>query len=212
MSQTAHKFDPTILREYDIRGIVGQQVHAADARAIGRTFGTMVRRKGGKHVALGYDGRLSSPELAAACIEGLTSAGIDVTSIGLAATPMLYFAVYHLDADGGIQITGSHNPPDYNGFKMMMGKKSFFGEEIQKLGAIAGKGDWESGQGKVEKKDLVQVVTASGEVRPKRYVNVGANVSGRLIEIDVKEGDRVKLAARENRTVQFKVLDSQQRK
>src|SRR5216684_5266873 len=118
MSQTAHKFDPSILREYDIRGIVGGTVHPADARAIGRTFGTMVRRKGGKHVALGYDGRLSSPELAAACIEGLTSAGVDVTNIGLVATPMLYFAVYHLDADGGIMITGSHNPPDYNGFKM----------------------------------------------------------------------------------------------
>ncbi|WP_421997990.1 phosphoglucomutase/phosphomannomutase PgmG [Reyranella sp.] len=155
MSQTAHKFDPTILREYDIRGIVGKQVHAADARAIGRSFGTIVRRKGGKRVALGYDGRLSSPELAAACIEGLTAAGVDVLDIGLAATPMLYFAVYHLDADGGIQITGSHNPPDYNGFKMMLGKKSFFGEEIQKLGAMAGKGDWESGQGKTEKKDVL---------------------------------------------------------
>src|SRR5258707_15463851 len=153
MSQTAHRFDPTILREYDIRGVVGQQVHAADARAIGRTFGTMVRRQlgdkeGRKHVALGYDGRLSSPELAAACIEGLTAAGVDVTSIGVAATPMLYYAVYHLDADGGIQITGSHNPPDYNGFKMMMGKKSFFGPDIQTLGALAGKGDWEKGEGK----------------------------------------------------------------
>ena len=78
MSQTAHKFDPTILREYDIRGVVGTTLHVADARAIGRTFGTMVRRNGGKRVALGYDGRLSSPELAKACSEGLTSAGIDV--------------------------------------------------------------------------------------------------------------------------------------
>ena len=175
MSQTAHKFDPTILREYDIRGIVGKQVHAADARAIGRSFGTMVRRKGGKRVALGYDGRLSSPELAAACIEGLTAAGIDVTSIGVAATPMLYFAVYHFDADGGILITGSHNPPDYNGFKMMMGKKSFFGEEIQKLGAIAAKGDWESGQGKVEQKNIL------------------ADYAARLLK-DVKPGKKLKVA------------------
>ena len=90
MNQTAHEFDPTILREYDIRGIVGDTVHAADARAIGRTFGTMVRRKGGSRVALGYDGRLSSPELVAACIEGLTAAGVDVINIGVAATPMLY--------------------------------------------------------------------------------------------------------------------------
>ena len=175
MSQTAHKFDPTILREYDIRGIVGGTVHPADARAIGRTLGTLVRRKGGRRVALGYDGRLSSPELAAACIEGLTSAGIDVTNIGLAATPMLYFAVYHLDADGGIMITGSHNPPDYNGFKMMMGKKSFFGADIQTLGVMAAKADWESGQGKAEKKDIL------------------ADYAARLLK-DVKPGKKLKVA------------------
>src|SRR5882757_5956181 len=175
MSQTAHKFDPTILREYDIRGIVGDTVHAADARAIGRTFGTMVRRKGGKRVALGYDGRLSSPELAAACVEGLTSAGVDVVNIGVAATPMLYFAVYHFDTDGGIQITGSHNPPDYNGFKMMMGKKSFFGEEIQKLGAMAAQGDWESGQGEAVRKDIL------------------ADYAARLLK-DVKPGKKLKVA------------------
>ncbi len=126
-------------------------------------------------MALGYDGRLSSPELAAACIEGLTAAGLDVTSIGVAATPMLYFAVYHFDADAGIQITGSHNPPDYNGFKMMMGKKSFFGEEIQKLGAIAAKGDWESGQGKVEQKNIL------------------ADYAARLLK-DVKPGKKLKVA------------------
>jgi len=123
MSKTGHNFDSTILREYDIRGIVGKTLHPADANAIGRAFGTMVKRNGGKRVALGFDGRLSSPELAKACAEGLTSTGIDVVEIGLAATPMLYFAVWHLDTDGGIQITGSHNPPDFNGIKMMMGKK-----------------------------------------------------------------------------------------
>ena len=149
MSKTGHQFDSTILREYDIRGIVGTTLHEADAGAIGRAFGTLVRRNGGRKVALGYDGRLSSPAFAKACTDGLNAAGVDVIDIGLAATPMLYFAVWHLEADGGIQITGSHNPPDYNGFKMMMGKKSFFGEEIQKLGAIAAKGDWESGQGKL---------------------------------------------------------------
>ena len=104
-------------------------------------------------MALGYDGRLSSPELAAACIEGLTAAGIDVIEHRRsAATPMLYFAVYHLDADGGIQITGSHNPPDYNGFKMMMGKKSFFGADIQTLGAMAAQGRLgeRAGQGREE--------------------------------------------------------------
>src|SRR5260370_34094182 len=150
MSQMAHKFDPTILREYDIRGTVGSTLHPADARAIGRTFGTMVRRKGGKRVALGYDGRLSSPELAKACCEGLTSTGLDVVEIGVAAPPTLYFQVGHFDADGGIQITGSHNPPDFNGFKMMMGKKSFYGADIQKLGEMAAKGDADTGKGEAE--------------------------------------------------------------
>ena len=175
MTETAHKFDPTVLREYDIRGIVGRTIHPADARAIGRTFGTLVKRKGGKRVALGYDGRLSSPELAAACQEGLTAAGVDVINIGVAATPMLYFAVYHVDADGGIQITGSHNPPDYNGFKMMMGKKSFFGEDIQKLGAMAAKADWENGQGKAESRNIL------------------ADYAARLLR-DVKPGKKLKVA------------------
>src|SRR6201985_2349113 len=130
----------------------------------------MVRRKGGKRVALGYEGSLSSPELAEACIEGLMAAGIDVIEIGMAATPMLYFAVWHLDADGGIMITGSHNPPDFNGFKMMMGKKSFFGSDIQELGKIAGKGDFETGQGKVEKKNILADYAARlvKDVKPGR--------------------------------------------
>ncbi|MDP2333962.1 MAG: phosphomannomutase/phosphoglucomutase [Reyranella sp.] len=188
MSQTAHKFDPSILREYDIRGIVGGTVHPADARAIGRTLGTLVRRKGGKHVALGYDGRHSSPELAAACIDGLTEAGIDVTSIGLAATPMLYFAVYHLDADGGIMITGSHNPPDYNGFKMMMGKKSFFGADIQTLGAMAGKADWESGQGKVEKIDILGDYAARllRDVKPGKKLKVAWDTGNGAVGVSIR--------------------------
>ncbi|MBI2739559.1 MAG: phosphomannomutase/phosphoglucomutase [Rhodospirillales bacterium] len=193
MSQTAHKFDPNILREYDIRGVVGKQVHAADARAIGRSFGTMVRRQfaskaGGKRVVLGYDGRLSSPELAAACIEGLAAAGLDVTSIGMVSTPMLYFAVYHLDADAGIQITGSHNPPDYNGFKMMMGKKSFFGEEIQKLGAIAAKGDWESGQGKVEQKNVLEAYAARllKDVKPGKKLKVAWDTGNGAVGVSIR--------------------------
>lgn len=188
MSQTAHKFEPSILREYDIRGVVGSTVHAADARAIGRTFGTLVKRKGGKRVALGYDGRLSSPELAAACIEGLTASGVDVVNIGVAATPMLYFAVYHLEADGGIQITGSHNPPDYNGFKMMMGKKSFFGADIQTLGVMAGKGDWESGQGKVEKKDILADYAARllRDVKPGKKLKVAWDIGNGAVGVSIR--------------------------
>jgi len=193
MSQTAHQFDPSILREYDIRGIVGDSVHAADARAIGRTFGTMVRRQlgskgGGSRVALGYDGRLSSPELAAACIDGLTAAGVDVIDIGVAATPMLYFAVYHVEADGGIQITGSHNPPDYNGFKMMMGKKSFFGADIQTLGALAAKGDWESGQGKAEKKNILADYAARllRDVKPGKKLKVAWDVGNGAVGVSIR--------------------------
>ena len=143
-----HHFDPTILREYDIRGIVGETLKVEDARAIGRSYGSILAKTGGKCAAIGYDGRLSSPMLEEAVVQGLTEAGIDVVRIGLGPTPMLYYAVSTVPGvDGGIMITGSHNPPNYNGFKMMLGKKSFFGKDIQQLGAVASKGDWTSGQG-----------------------------------------------------------------
>ena len=188
MSETAHKFDSTILREYDIRGVVGKTLHVADATAIGRTFGSMVRRKGGKRVVLGYDGRLSSPDLAAACTAGLTAAGVDVIQIGVAATPMLYFAVWHLEADGGIQITGSHNPPDFNGFKMMMGKKSFFGADIQKLGQMAGKADWEAGQGKVEQKSILADYAARllKDVKPGRKLKVAWDTGNGAVGVSIR--------------------------
>ncbi len=149
-----HDFHPTILREYDIRGVVGDTLSADDARAIGRGFGTRIRREGGSRVAVGYDGRLSSPDMAAALVEGLTSTGVTALTIGLGPTPMLYFAVYHLDADGGIMITGSHNPPDYNGFKMMIGKRSFYGDDIVELGRTAAVGDFEIGNGDIETHDI----------------------------------------------------------
>ncbi len=142
-----HRFDPTILREYDIRGLVGQTLSAKDARAIGQAFGTLVKRNGGTRVAVGYDGRLSSPELEAALVDGLVDAGVTALRVGLGPTPMLYFAVYHLEADGGIMVTGSHNPPDFNGFKMMMGRKPFYGTAIQDLGKQVAAGDVLSGQG-----------------------------------------------------------------
>jgi phosphomannomutase len=151
----AYTFDPTILREYDVRGVVGQTLHAADARALGRAFATIVREHGGRRLALGYDGRLSSPELAEAVEQGLRAGGCDVLRIGRGPTPMLYYAVNELDTDGGIQVTGSHNPPDHNGFKIMLGKRSFFGEDIQKLGRIAADGAFTTGDGGVEDVDLM---------------------------------------------------------
>lgn len=147
---TGYSFDPTILREYDIRGIVGETLSADDARTIGRAFGTIVARKGGSRVCVGYDGRLSSPDLEAALVEGLSASGMTAVRVGRGPTPMLYFATYELDADGGIMITGSHNPSNYNGFKIMLGKKSFFGEEIQAMSRLAAVGDFESGEGRAE--------------------------------------------------------------
>jgi len=188
MSAASHRFESTILREYDIRGVVGKTLHVADARAIGRAFGTLVRRKGGKRVALGRDGRLSSPELSGACRAGLQAAGVDVVDIGTVSTPMLYFAVWHLETDGGIMITGSHNPPDFNGFKMMMGRKSFFGEDIQTLGRVAAAGDFESGAGKVEEKNVLADYAARllRDVKPGRKLKVAWDTGNGAVGVSIR--------------------------
>ncbi len=144
-----HQFHPTVLREYDVRGILGETLSTADAEALGQAYATILAAEGGKNVCLGFDGRLSSPDLAKALARGLCAGGANVHWIGLGPTPMLYFAVHHLKADGGIQVTGSHNPPDHNGFKMMLGKKSFFGESIQELGRIAADGAYHRGKGQL---------------------------------------------------------------
>jgi phosphomannomutase len=149
-----HSFHPTSLREYDIRGIVGQTLGEADAYAVGRGFGTVVRRAGGSLVTVGRDGRTSSPVLETALVDGLLASGVDVVRIGLGPTPMLYFSVYELGADGGIMLTGSHNPPDHNGFKMMLKDRPFFGADIRALGEAAAAGDWEAGEGSSRTLDL----------------------------------------------------------
>jgi phosphomannomutase len=150
-----HVFNPTSLREYDIRGIVGKTLGEADATAIGRGFATLVRRAGGTRVAVGRDGRESSPAMEAALVAGLTASGVDVVRIGLGPTPMLYYTEATLEVDGGIQITGSHNPAEYNGFKMVLQHKPFFGQDIQTLGRMAAEGDWEEGTGDVTDVDIM---------------------------------------------------------
>jgi phosphomannomutase len=132
-----HRFDQTILREYDIRGIVGETLSSDDARAIGRSYAQMLAEVGGRRIAVGYDGRLTSPDLEAAVVDGLLAEGADVVRIGLGPTPMLYFAAATLGVDGGVMVTGSHNPPDHNGFKFVFQGKSFYGAAIQKLGETA---------------------------------------------------------------------------
>ena len=175
----SHEFHPTSLREYDVRGVIGKTLGVADARALGCAFGTMVARAGGKSVAIGYDGRISSPELAAALDAGLRSTGMRVMQIGLGPTPLLYFAVYHLQADAGIMITGSHNPPDYNGFKMMLaphlpGGGPVFGAAIQQLGTMAAAGDYATGNGSTTDHDIQDAYVARliKDYLPGRELNV----------------------------------------
>lgn len=152
-----HAFHPTSLREYDIRGIVGETLGETDAYAIGRSFATLVRRGGGIRVAVGYDGRASSPILEAAVLRGLNESGVDAVRIGLGPTPMLYYAEAELEVDGGIMITGSHNPANYNGFKMVMFGNAFFGDDIRTLGVMASGGDWEEGSGTVASADIMDL-------------------------------------------------------
>ena len=158
MSRNPHQFHPTSLREYDIRGVIGSTLGEDDARAIGRGFATLVKRSGGGKVAVGYDGRLSSPMLEAALIEGINDCGVDVVAIGMGPTPMLYYAEKTIDGvAGGIEITGSHNPPDYNGFKLVKNGRPFFGADILALGSMADAADWDLSKtrGSVERIDII---------------------------------------------------------
>ena len=149
-----HKFNHTILREYDIRGIVGDTLNEADAYALGRTYAAKARDEGARRIAIGRDGRTHSGALEAELVRGLTEGGIDVVRIGMGPSPMLYFATHHLDVDGGIQVTGSHNPADYNGFKLLLKGRSVFGAEIQEIGQRSASGNWSDGDGSVEEVDI----------------------------------------------------------
>lgn len=157
---TGHRFHPSILREYDIRGVFGETLSADDARAVGRSFGSVVRSRGGGRVAVGCDGRISTPVLEHALIEGLLASGVNVVRIGLGPSPMLYFAAtpgsggLAPEVQGGVQVTGSHNPANHNGFKMVLEGAPFFGTDIVDLGRIAEEGAWTSGKGSIEDADV----------------------------------------------------------
>ena len=150
-----HLFHPSIMREYDIRGIVGDTLSEADARALGKSYAALAISEGAKRIAVGRDGRLHSPDLEAALIDGLTQSGLNVVQVGMGPSPMLYFAVATLGVDGGIQVTGSHNPADYNGFKMLLNGRSVYGEEIKALGRRAEIADWREGLGNVTEADVI---------------------------------------------------------
>jgi phosphomannomutase len=189
-----HHFHPTVIREYDIRGIVGKTLHVADAAALGRAFGTMVARAGGKRIMVGYDGRTHSPDFEAALVEGLMSTGAEIERIGLGPTPMLYFATYHAKADAGIMVTGSHNPSDQNGFKMLMAKHlpgggPIYGAAIKTFAEMAAKDDYVTGKGSEKKIDVRDIYVARllQDLKGDKPLNVvwdcGNGAAGEIIQM-----------------------------
>ncbi|VAX16386.1 Phosphoglucomutase @ Phosphomannomutase [hydrothermal vent metagenome] len=145
-----------IFREYDIRGVVEKDLTPDVVKALGCAFGTVIKRNRGHKVSIGRDARISSPKLFELLAEGIISTGIDVIDIGLVPTPSLYFSLYHLNTDGGVMITGSHNPPEFNGFKLNLGFDSIHGAGIQKLADIIEAEDFETGAGSIIRQDVIE--------------------------------------------------------
>ena len=146
---------PHIFKQYDIRGIVGSEITPDIAEHIGRAVGTLLRRAGQSDLVVGRDGRLSGPELAERFIRGALSAGVDVLVIGLVPTPVVYFALHRLEAGGAVAVTASHNPPEYNGFKICRGTDSVFGDELLSLRGLVEAEAYESGAGRLAQADVL---------------------------------------------------------
>ena len=171
-----------IFREYDIRGTAKTDLTNEVVENIGKAYGTLIHNNGGKKVAIGKDNRESSPRLFDALVKGITSIGIDVVSIGEALTPELYYAVYTLDVDGGINITGSHNPPEYNGFKILVGKTAIYGSQIQEIREIIDAKKFHKSEetGKITEQNINE-----------KYINeiVSKTKTGRKLKIVVDAGN-----------------------
>ncbi len=174
-----------IFREYDIRGVVPGELNRDAARHLGLAIGTYYQKAGVGRVSVGRDCRLSSPELAEGLIAGLRASGRNVVDVGMVPTPLLYFSLHHLEVGGGIQITGSHNPPEFNGFKVSLGKASLHGEEIQRIRGISEAGAFSRGSGSLERADVavpyLDFVTrniATGPHAGKVVVDGGNGVGG----------------------------------
>jgi phosphomannomutase/phosphoglucomutase len=149
------KINPQIFREYDVRGVVDKDLTPSVVRTLGLGFGTHMASSGHKELVVGRDGRLSSKAFSEAVIEGLTSTGCNVVDIGLCPTPVYYFSIFHLEKDGGVMVTGSHNPPDFNGFKISEGKSTIFGEKIQELRRLIEKGSFAAGKGSLTQAEVI---------------------------------------------------------
>ncbi|MCL5966684.1 MAG: phosphomannomutase/phosphoglucomutase [Deltaproteobacteria bacterium] len=147
--------NPLIFREYDIRGIVGRDLTKETVSLVAKGFGTYARRQGVRTVTLGRDVRLSSPSFADAMREGLAATGLSVIDVGVCPTPLLYFSILHFRADGGVMITGSHNPPEFNGFKLCVGPVALYGEKIQEVRKIVETGNFASGAGSVAGREIL---------------------------------------------------------
>jgi len=199
--------NPNIFREYDIRGRVPDELNQETVYEMGRSFGTYFHHYGTKKISLGRDCRLSSREFRDALIKGLLETGMEVVDVGMIPTPLLYFSLFHLDLDGGLQITASHNPPKYNGFKVCLGKTSIYGKEIQRIREIGEAGKFHKGKGGLEETDVMgpyldylrknlrpgnekrKVVVDAGNgmaglVAPEAYSAMGVEVEGLFCEPD----------------------------
>lgn len=165
---------PTIFREYDIRGVADTELPDAGIRLLGQAIGTYLLRRTGGSVNVGRDCRLSSGRLRDALVAGLAAAGCRVTDLGVVPTPVLYYSVFHLEADGAVMITGSHNPSDYNGFKVVMGRSTIYGDEIQQIRRMIEAGDLASGEGSERSFDAVTpyVEEVAAQFRFPRRVKV----------------------------------------
>jgi phosphomannomutase/phosphoglucomutase len=175
---------PEIFRTYDIRGVVGRTLTPEVARAVGRALGSMARERKAATFAVGRDGRLSGPDLANALMEGMAAAGADVIDIGMAPTPVTYFAAFHLDCGSCVSVTGSHNPPDYNGLKIVIGGDTLYGDEIQDIKKRIEKETFSSGRGQRRSADVLDAYVAriTSDVklaRPMRIaIDCGNGVAG----------------------------------
>lgn len=167
--------DSKAFREYDIRGVVGEEINDGDVVLLGRAYGTYMAEQGKRHIVVGRDCRLSSDQFRDFLIEGLLSTGMDVVDVGICPTPVFYFAIRHLNREGGMMITASHNPPEYNGFKVCNGYDTISGAEIQRLKLIMEKGDFVSGKGTVSSYDIISPYTTYiiENINIERSIRVG---------------------------------------